>query len=95
MHIVNLRWALELCKQWRDELSVSTKENDDLIAFMRSEIALARKQHGKHQLYQMKFHERFLQIVSHSKVFMSGLMLPRQPFHPDETKLVEYIPAED
>lgn len=89
--IHNLKPALNLLKRWENELSQNTIENTELYTHMQEEMKKLRKNVG----YTMQFHERFLQIICESKVFIYPELLPAIPFRFRASKASEYFPAED
>lgn len=89
--IYNLDLALNLISDWESELSLNTTENTELVKYLQTEMSKLRK----NMSYVMQFHERILNLVCHSKVFMYPELLPPFPFRFKTTKLSEYLPAED
>lgn len=49
----------------------------------------------KNMSYKMKFHERILDLMCRSVVFLYPDLLPATPFRFDTAKLSEFLPAED
>lgn len=91
--IYNLKPALELISKWEMELAQNTKDNAELVAFQRNEM----EKWNKNKSYTMKFHERILDVMSKSKVFLYPDLLPAIPLRfPSKTsKPFEYVPGED
>lgn len=89
--IHNLQPALDLISDWEIELSQNTKENTELVEHLVHEMSKLRRNLS----YVMPFHERILNLISQSKVFMYPELLPQVPFRFKTTKPSEYLPAED
>lgn len=89
--IYNLKPALQLISNWEDELSQNTKENTELVNYLRHEMDKFRK----NMSYNMKFHHRILNLICQSKVFIYPDLLPAVPFRFKTAKPSEYFPAED
>lgn len=89
--IYNLQPALDLISRWEGELSQNTKENTELVKYLEYEMSKFRKSMS----YIMQFHERILNLICHSKVFMYPELLPHVPFRFKVNKPSEYLPAED
>lgn len=89
--IYNLKPALNLLKRWEYELSQNTIENTEFYTHMQEEMNRLRKNVG----YTMQFHERILQTICKSKIFIYPELLPAIPFRFKASKASEYFPAED
>lgn len=89
--IHNLKPALQLITKWENELSINTKENTELVKHIQDEMNKLRK----NMSYIMRFHERILNLISESEVFIHPDLLPSIPFRFKTTKPSEYVPAED
>lgn len=89
--IYNLKPALDLITNWENELSKNTKENTELVSYLRAEMNKLRK----NMSYIMQFHERILRIICGSKVFIYPELLPEIPFRFKTSKPSEYFPSED
>lgn len=89
--IFNLKSALALIVEWETELSIDSTENTELIRHIQSELDKLRS----NVRYEMRFHERWLNKVCHSTVFIYPTLLPTVPFRFDTKKKSEYLPSED
>lgn len=89
--IYNLELAIDLIAKWECELSINTKENTEFVEYLQYEMSKFRNNLS----YAMQFHERTLNLVVHSKVFLYPQLLPPVPFRFKGTKPSEYLPAED
>lgn len=82
---------MDLISRWECELSQNTKENTELVKYLENEMSKLRR----NMSYVMKFHERILNLICQSKVFMYPELLPPVPFRFKLAKPCEYLPAED
>lgn len=91
LSVYNLKPALKLIENWEYELSQDKIENTELFTHLQNEINKFRK----NSTYTMQFHERILEVISASKVFIYPERLPSIPFRLKTSKPSEYFPGED
>uniref|UniRef100_A0A034WK91 GON-4-like protein n=2 Tax=Bactrocera dorsalis TaxID=27457 RepID=A0A034WK91_BACDO len=86
----NLQLAVNLIRQWEEDLNKDTKENKELMKFIHSEINST-----KSNCRQVpRFPPRIMEFVINSEAFMYPEYLPRIPFTSRRTKYEAFAPAE-
>lgn len=94
--IINLKWAIDLIREWETELSSESKENLEFTAFIVNELAKYRRTRTEHnKFFKMTFHTRIMHKICNSKVFMYPALLPLAPFFDEKYKNNKFISAEE